>query len=176
MASSVGHLNYDENLASLAPAATKAQLQSGYNPDLLVEKQTPPPSRQDLAPSRGPERERELESQSPPPKQPFYRTTKGIIIIAVAIIVIIAAVVGGAVGGSKKHTSAATTSNGQGSPDGGAPAPANSTAVANSQVAGSTISGTGSSIATTTVSPAQTNQPASPSGINQEVGFVGNSG
>lgn len=95
---------YDETLLAAAPAATKKQIQGGYNPDLLQEKVTPsvtPP----------PRNVRDVEAQLPsrevsitPAPTPFYRTKKGVIIIAVvAAVVIIAAVVGGAVGGSKKH-------------------------------------------------------------------------
>ncbi|KIK01673.1 hypothetical protein K443DRAFT_678215 [Laccaria amethystina LaAM-08-1] len=99
--STQGHqASYDESLLAAAPAATKQQIQGGYNPDLLKEKVsasvTPPP--------------RDVEAQLPsrevsitPAPTPFYRTKKGLIIIAVAAVVIIAAVVGGAVGGSKKH-------------------------------------------------------------------------
>jgi len=117
MTSNAEHRDYDENLLASAPVATKAQLQSGYNPDLLVEKTTPPPR---------PRRNLEAGDTSPieqadhepmPPKVPFYRTKKGMIIIAVvAIVVIIAAAVGGGVGskaGRKQSTIAQPGSSNQ---------------------------------------------------------------
>jgi len=146
--SSVGRLDYDENLLESAPAATKAQLQSGYNPDLLKDKPTASmSSRQDLTlpPNR------DAEKQLPPPKTPFYRTTKGILIILVAAAVVIAAVVGGAVGGTKKHHSSAiapasgqsTGQSGQGAGQAGGAGSAASGASSQSTVgaASSTISG-----------------------------------
>jgi len=182
MASTVGHQTYDENLLASAPAATKAQLQSGYNPDLLVEKHTPPPSRPSLT-TPAPVRDgRDLESQSIPPKQPFYRTKKGIIIIVVAIIVIIAVVVGGAVGGSKKKNNNLTTSNGQGTPS--SSANNTSSAAGDSQVVGAPgpTPSSASGVASTTISNAVTlphfSLPiATPSaapqgpGTNQEAGL-----
>ncbi|KIM37804.1 hypothetical protein M413DRAFT_256240 [Hebeloma cylindrosporum] len=135
MASNGGHRDYDENLLASAPAATKAQLQSGYNPDLLVEKPTSPRSRRDVE-ARGSSPVEKADHEPMPPKVPFYRTRKGLIIIAVvAIAVIIAAAVGGAVGGKKK-THAAVTQQGpaaQTSTEGGAVA---STTPANSQGGG----------------------------------------
>jgi len=104
---------YDESLLASAPAATKKQLQHGYNSDLLAEKPvaaTPPASnsrqnsRLDL--EAYPQDGRSTSAIPPLEKPtPFYRTKKGIIILIVAFVVIVAAVVGGAVGGTKKKSS-----------------------------------------------------------------------
>jgi len=116
MASTAGHQDYDANLLASAPVATKAQLQDGYDPVLLAEKQTPLPSRRDL--EAGVPAGETRDTAITPTKQPFYRTKKGIIIIFVAVIVIIAVVVGGAVGGSshKKKTTSASDSQSGGPP------------------------------------------------------------
>jgi len=118
MPSNTGHRDYDANLLASAPVATKAQLQSGYNPDLLAEKTTPPPSKPDLeARGSSPVVQTDYERPIPiPPKVPFYRTRNGIIAIVVVLAVIIAAAVGGGVAGSRKKTITAT--------QGGAPASA----------------------------------------------------
>ncbi|KJA26537.1 hypothetical protein HYPSUDRAFT_75351 [Hypholoma sublateritium FD-334 SS-4] len=101
---------YDQSLLASAPAATRAQMQDGYNPDILNEKPaapTPPASnsRQNLEAygngSTTPALAQEGAYVSPS-KTPFYRTKKGIIVILVVLAVIIGAVVGGAVGGTRK--------------------------------------------------------------------------
>jgi len=85
------HQDYDVGLLTSAPGATEAQLRK---PDLLVEKAAPPA---DSAPV-----ERGDQEQLIPPKVPFHRTRKGVIIIVVALVVIIAVAVGGGIAGSKK--------------------------------------------------------------------------
>ncbi|KAK0200489.1 hypothetical protein DFS33DRAFT_161819 [Desarmillaria ectypa] len=99
---------YDQALLAEAPAATKAQLQEGYNPDILRPNRTSP-VRSDTDPDpesqSGPPTSKEhlpLSAGSSPPLRriPFWRTRKGIIIIVIAVIVVIGAVVGGAVGGT----------------------------------------------------------------------------
>jgi hypothetical protein len=113
---------YDENLLASAPQATKAQLQGGYNPDILVEQTSsipaspavdPEVAEQPLIPAP-----RQSEDALPLTKKkvPYYATTKGIIIIVILVVVVIGAVVGGAVGGTrkKKTSSHSTSSNGQG--------------------------------------------------------------
>ncbi|KAK0186965.1 hypothetical protein F5146DRAFT_1003949 [Armillaria mellea] len=111
---------YDEALLAEAPAATRAQLQEGYNPDILRPNRTPP-VRNDTDPDpesqSGPPTSKEhlplsAESSSPLRRIPFWRTRKGIIIIVIAVIVVIGAVVGGAVGGTvgKSNGSSSNTS------------------------------------------------------------------
>ncbi|KAF8963284.1 hypothetical protein BDZ97DRAFT_1758768 [Flammula alnicola] len=146
--------SYDEQLLASAPVATKAQLQSGYNPDLLVEK-TPPASssRHDLEDGRdfGQTPRPEPDGKPLPPKAPFYRTKKGIIIIVVALVVVIAAVVGGAVGGSRKKTNNQSTSQSVSSQ---APANASSSGASDNSQAGGSVpaSGTSGAQSQTTVS------------------------
>jgi len=123
MSSNAGHRSYDENLLASAPKATKAQLQSGYNPDLLLEKATPPRSRPSTGNNAGGNSPVEQADHEPmPPKVPFYRTRKGIIIIVVvAIVVIVAAAVGGGVGGKHKKKQTNIAQQGAGaSTEGGA--------------------------------------------------------
>jgi len=110
---------YDESLLASAPKATKSQLQSGYNPDLLVEKTSSTPTSAvdpEIANLRSPVVRRDGAGADFPlteQKVPFYRTKKGIIIIiTVLFIVIIAVVVGGAVGGTRKKKSITINSNG----------------------------------------------------------------
>jgi len=122
MPSQSGHPDYDANLLASAPVATKAQLQSGYNPDLLAEKGTPPSSRNDLeARGRSPVERVDDEHPTPiPSKVPYYRTRKGIITIVVVLVVIIAVAVGGGIAGSKKKTGGKALAN-DGSSQGGIP-------------------------------------------------------
>ncbi|KAJ7597733.1 hypothetical protein C8J56DRAFT_327305 [Mycena floridula] len=96
---------YDQSLLAAAPVATKAQLQEGYNADLLA-----PPTRRPTNPENGvPSNEKVVPAL---PRVPFWRTTKGLIIIGVAAVVIVVAIVVGAVVGSKhKAKSTATTPN-----------------------------------------------------------------
>jgi len=111
--------SYDESLLAKAPKATKAQLQDGYNPDLLVEKtsSTPPASAAATVDPELANRVPTPQSSSAPltkKKVPFYATKKGIAIIVVLVIaVIIAAVVGGVVG-SRKKVSLSSNSGGNG--------------------------------------------------------------
>ncbi|KAG7442071.1 uncharacterized protein BT62DRAFT_922889 [Guyanagaster necrorhizus] len=99
---------YDQALLAEAPAATKAQLQEGYNPDILRPNRTPPvlsDTEPDPESQSGPPTSKEhlplsAGSSSPLRRIPFWRTRKGIIIIVIAVIVVIGAVVGGAVGGT----------------------------------------------------------------------------
>jgi len=123
---------YDENLLEEAPAATRAQLQEGYNVDLLDERRpqrsrsthvpnaTPPVSSTTPRPNvpvLGSQEKFQERGSSPSPSSkkrlPFWRTTAGIITIVVVVIVIIGAVVGGAVGGTvgKHHSDAAVSSS-----------------------------------------------------------------
>ncbi|TFK37309.1 hypothetical protein BDQ12DRAFT_685651 [Crucibulum laeve] len=96
---------YDESLLASAPAATSAQLQNGYNVDLLSPgKATPPVTRDTEAAYASKEHVHHLAT--PQRRTPFWRTTKGIIIMVIAALVVIGAVVGGAVGGSKKGKTA----------------------------------------------------------------------
>ncbi|KAJ3509641.1 hypothetical protein NLJ89_g5111 [Agrocybe chaxingu] len=116
MTSSAGHQEYDANLLAQTPAATKAQLQGGYNADILNEKTTPsPPSRRTTGDVEA-ARPTPAAAPPPPPKTPFYRTRKGVIIIVVALIVVIAAVVGGAVGGTRNRSSSTLASDQTGAP------------------------------------------------------------
>ncbi|KAH8825072.1 hypothetical protein DL96DRAFT_1737073 [Flagelloscypha sp. PMI_526] len=77
---------YDHTFAQAAPAATKSQIQEGYDVNLL----------------------RATHPAAPPPKMEYNSfdaegrgtTKKGIAIIAVAVVVVLAAVIGGAVGGT----------------------------------------------------------------------------
>ncbi|CAA7263953.1 unnamed protein product [Cyclocybe aegerita] len=118
MTSSAGHPEYDANLLAQTPAATKAQLQGGYNADLLNEKTTPSPSPPSRRTTGDVEAARPTPAAAPPspPKAPFYRTRKGIITIVVALIVVIAAVVGGAVGGTRNRSSSTLASDQTGAP------------------------------------------------------------
>ncbi|KAK0502523.1 hypothetical protein EDD18DRAFT_695097 [Armillaria luteobubalina] len=110
---------YDEALLAEAPAATKTQLQEGYNPDILRPNRTTP-VRNDTDPDpesqSGPPTSKEhlpLSAESSPPSRriPFWRTRKGIIIIVIAVIVVIGAVVGGAVGGTVGKSSSSNSSD-----------------------------------------------------------------
>ncbi|PFH49295.1 hypothetical protein AMATHDRAFT_48847 [Amanita thiersii Skay4041] len=117
---------YDESLLKSAPAATKEQLQEGYNPDLLNaptrnksvrqpgqpnRTSTPAPpipihtdlERGNTVPSNNgstPYLTLDEKARFASSGQPFWRTTKGIIILVVAGLVILGAVIGGAVGGT----------------------------------------------------------------------------
>jgi len=129
MPSQNGH--YDQNLLASAPAATKSQLQEGYNPDLLAENR---PAR--TAPLADPESARASKEHLhhdiiKPRPVPFWRTMKGLIIIFVVVLVIIGAVVGGAVGGTKGkkkngNASIESAGSGQGASAGSAPASSSS--------------------------------------------------
>jgi len=110
--------SYDEKLLASAPKATKAQLQDGYNSDLLAEK----PSTQAVDPEAANRIQTPVQGQEFTPftkkKGPFYTTKKGIIIIVVLVVaVIIAAVVGGVVGSRNKsqNSVAGADENGSGS-------------------------------------------------------------
>ncbi|KAF8809970.1 hypothetical protein BYT27DRAFT_7187300 [Phlegmacium glaucopus] len=103
--------HYDESLLASAPKATKAQLQDGYNPDLLVEKNSSSVPASVIDPEAANHHAnavgREEGAVLPPTKKlPFHHTQKGIIVIVVLVVIIIAVVVGGAVGGTRaKHGS-----------------------------------------------------------------------
>jgi len=107
---------YDENLLASAPKATKAQLQDGYNPDILVEKPTPNNATTAVVDPEAanrvqtPVKRQESGSFINEKKRPFYTTRTGIIVIAVALLVIIVvAVVGGVVGSRKTHDDSANS-------------------------------------------------------------------
>jgi len=159
---------YDAGLLASAPEATKAQLQAGYNPDLLVEKTsstptTPLVSDPEVAsrPLTAAQRSREFESvPATKTKTPFYATKKGIIIIVVVVIVIIAVVVGGAVGGTRKKKSLNSSS-------------LNSTS-SNSPISSSTHGSVGST-SSSTGGTQQSGVPASAS-ANQGTGSTSTSG
>ncbi|KII90233.1 hypothetical protein PLICRDRAFT_40431 [Plicaturopsis crispa FD-325 SS-3] len=135
---------YDQSLLADAPVATKAELQEGYNVDLLQPTRKPAPPATPPTVSRSntntdPEAaqpKRGYVPTSPPAKVPFWRTRKGIFALAVLAIVIIAAVVGGAVGGTRKHhnndaaspsSSASSTASGTNSAGAGADSPTSTT-------------------------------------------------
>jgi len=133
-------MSYDEALLAQAPQATKAQLQGGYNPEILAEKPSIPPI-------VDPEAANNHVSSSTPFQRPesakkgvpFYATTKGIVIIvAVFAVVLIAAVVGGVVGSSKNHNSVKNTNSTTG--QGVASAPSGSVAASSTTVSQVTIS------------------------------------
>jgi len=110
--------SYDENLLAAAPVATKAELQEGYNVDILSPNRpaTTAPAPAPLAPpaasatvlengSRTASREK-LGAYAPP--VPWWRTAKGAVIIAVVVLVVIGAVVGAAVGATRHHSQSNT--------------------------------------------------------------------
>ncbi|KAB5593764.1 hypothetical protein CTheo_2844 [Ceratobasidium theobromae] len=120
-------LVYDEKLLEVAPEVTRGQRQEGYDADIL--NPTPPPASRTPAPAQSLSHPTDLESGGSgndkhlvaggydpvgrPPKQPFWKTPKGLIIIAVVVIVIIAVAVGGGVGGaaSRNKNNSNDTSN-----------------------------------------------------------------
>jgi len=127
---------YDEKLLADAPEVTKADLQDGYNPDLLREptvKRTtsarvaPIPPRSNSEPHHHHPLD-DLESSATPlqpkeapydtglgrKKQPFWRTTKGIVIMGLVFLAIILAAVLGGVLGSKKKGNNVNVGNGGG--------------------------------------------------------------
>ncbi|KAI6164014.1 hypothetical protein EDD17DRAFT_409469 [Pisolithus thermaeus] len=121
---------YDQNLLVDAPEASRAQLQEGYNVDILEGGRSrrspsvrspagsatpappaaapPPPVSQGplvLAAAENGSKEQFVESggaYASKPRTGFWRSRNGIIIIFVIILVVIGAVVGGAVGGTTK--------------------------------------------------------------------------
>ncbi|KAH9476568.1 hypothetical protein JR316_0010480 [Psilocybe cubensis] len=161
MASNGGHQQeYDAALLASAPAATKAQLQSGYNPDLLVEK-----------PSTPTQQGSDLEAALPPTanpthttanahrmqqRQPFYRTRKGIVIIVIALVVVIAAAVGGGVGGSKKKHGSDAVVAPTGPDDGGNGNGSGAPPQVSSDGSSSSTTGTGTGTGTSTSTSAGT--------------------
>lgn len=144
---------YDENLLAEAPEVTKADLQDGYNPDLLHEPtvarknttrglSTPPRSNSDPHLQHYPLPNKDIESLATPlqppqdryekPRKPFWRTKKAIIFIAIlGILIILAAVLGGVLGSRKKGNANVATDSGNGSsqlPGQGAGSPSAGTA------------------------------------------------
>ncbi|KAI6118420.1 hypothetical protein F5141DRAFT_618358 [Pisolithus sp. B1] len=128
---------YDQNLLVDAPEASRAQLQEGYNVNILEGGRTqrspsvrspvgsatpapPPPVPQGplvLAAAENGSKEQFVESggaYASKPRTGFWRSRNGTITIFVIILVVIGAVVGGAVGGTAKK------------------APVNSTGISNS--------------------------------------------
>jgi hypothetical protein len=102
MPSTNGH--YDENLLKAAPAATKAEMQEGYNVDLLNQTRNRPETRSRTTPAAtASSSDPELAAAKPPPRSvSFWGTNKGRYVILFIVIVVIGAVVGGAVGGTRK--------------------------------------------------------------------------
>ncbi|KAF5353535.1 hypothetical protein D9756_007830 [Leucocoprinus leucothites] len=120
---------YDENLLSQAPEVTKADLQDGYNADLLREptvkraapKRATPPlrSNSDIPQSHYHQHDKDVESSAATPLQPkenvveysqprkpWWRTVKGIaVIVVLVVIIILAAVLGGVLGSRKSKPS-----------------------------------------------------------------------
>ncbi|KAF9023804.1 hypothetical protein BDZ89DRAFT_1136448 [Hymenopellis radicata] len=114
MPSTNGH--YDQTLLAEAQAPTRAQLQEGYNADILRPNRTPALNDTSSSGPRSTPASKEhlpIPVTQPPTKQPFWRTRKGMIIIAIAALVIIGAVVGGAVGGTvgKNNNNSSTSSS-----------------------------------------------------------------
>ncbi|KAJ3573285.1 hypothetical protein NP233_g2538 [Leucocoprinus birnbaumii] len=168
---------YDEKLLSQAPEVTKADLQDGYNADLLREANvkrttstriapTPPPLRSN-SDHQFHQHDKDIESAAAPlqpkenviyqePRKPWWRTVKGIAVIAVvAIIIILAAVLGGVLGSRKSKPSTDLLDQPQG----------NSTSGGADQGSGATASGngssTGSASSTSSGSPPTATQPSS---------------
>ncbi|KAF9235012.1 hypothetical protein BU15DRAFT_78473 [Melanogaster broomeanus] len=101
--------SYDQNLLDEAPKATRAQLQEGYNADLLDAKPTrsssgpappaptPAPTAVPLTPGIAETGSREKlgsAAYAPAARQSFWRTRNGILTIVLIAIVVIGAVVG----------------------------------------------------------------------------------
>ncbi|KAF8904913.1 hypothetical protein CPB85DRAFT_952558 [Mucidula mucida] len=131
MPSTNGH--YDQALLAEAQAPTKAQLQEGYNADILRPNRTPVRNDTSSSGPRSTPASKEhlpIPVTQPPTKQPFWRTRKGMIIIAIVALVIIGAVVGGAVGGTvgkKSNNDNSSTSSKSGNPNGGSATATSST-------------------------------------------------
>jgi len=130
---------YDEKLLADAPEVTKADLQDGYNSELLHEptvKRTtsarvapiPPRSNTDLHqhPLNDLESSAPLQPKEAPydtglgrKKQPFWRTTKGIVILGLVLLaIILAAVLGGVLGSRNKKNVNVTNGTGKGGDQG----------------------------------------------------------
>ncbi|KAF9446254.1 hypothetical protein P691DRAFT_215037 [Macrolepiota fuliginosa MF-IS2] len=127
---------YDEGLLASAPEVTKADLQDGYNPDLLREPtvgrknttratSTPPRSNSDPHLQHYPLPNKDIESLATPlqpkeapyekPRKPLWRTKKAVILAAIiAILIILAAVLGGVLGSRKKGTTDVKNNSGSG--------------------------------------------------------------
>lgn len=100
---SQGH--YDQNLLAAAPKATKADLQEGYNVDLLDEGRRKPKSSTPPLSTGHADLENGKEiytSSAAAPKSRFKLTQKTVILIVIAVVIIVGAVVGGVVGGTHK--------------------------------------------------------------------------
>ncbi|KAG8215455.1 hypothetical protein J3R82DRAFT_9071 [Butyriboletus roseoflavus] len=118
--------SYDQNLLDEAPRATRAQLQEGYNVDLLEQPprrtlsvrnpppQIPHPASVGVPLTLGVAEAGSGEKFSSPthipatPKPSFWRSRNGIITILVIVLVVVGAIVGGAVGGTVKKSSVNT--------------------------------------------------------------------
>jgi len=118
--------SYDQNLLDEVPKATRAQLQEGYNVDLLEQPprrtssvRKPPPQTPQPPPGPVPLTPGIAETGSGPgeklvspthtsaaAKSPtsFWRTRKGVITVFIVVVIVIGAVVGGAVGGTVKKS------------------------------------------------------------------------
>jgi len=120
---SIKPATYDENLLASAPIATKAQLQDGYNPDILVDKNAslPTPKSAGVVDPEAanrvqtPVQRQQSDSLIKEKKRPFYTTKKGIIFIVVAVLVIIIVAVVGGVVGSRKARNGASSQDDSGS-------------------------------------------------------------
>jgi len=102
--------DYDERLLTSAPKATKAELQEGYNVNLLGSDNSDTPMNARTQTAR--DGNASLEAVTPPTKEsypsysvPWYRQGKWRVFMLVGAIIVIAVVVGGAVGGTVNHKS-----------------------------------------------------------------------
>ncbi|KAH0834126.1 hypothetical protein J3R83DRAFT_11416, partial [Lanmaoa asiatica] len=153
--------SYDQNLLDEAPRATRAQLQEGYNVDLLEQPprrmpsvrsplpQTPQPAPLTVPLTPGIAETGLGEKLGAPtpaaskPRTSFWRSRNGIIAIVLIVLIVIGAVVGGAVGGTVKkssNNSVSTTGTGSTSSSGSSALPI--TPVSNSSEATATSANT----------------------------------
>lgn len=136
--------SYDQALLDEAPKASRAQLQQGYDADLLEQpprrtpsvhhphSQTPVPLTPGVAETRPQEK---ITSLSHIPAKPsFWRSRNGIITLFVIAIVVVGAVVGGAVGGTVNkhaHNNAVSSTRSSGPTNTSSPSPSSSIPASN---------------------------------------------
>jgi len=159
--------SYDQTLLGDAPRATRAQLQEGYNVDLLEQPprrtssvRKPPPQIPAQLPPTAPLTPAIPETvpgekfasapyipQAPEPRTSFWRSRKGVITVVLIALIVIGAVVGGAVGGTVKKSSNNTTGTNNPGTSGSAPftpiSVSTSTSAAETQTGTQTGVGTG---------------------------------
>lgn len=111
--------DYDERLLDNAPKATKAELQEGYNVNLLASDTSETPINQRTQATV--DDHHSLEAGTPPSKEgytsyavPWYRQGKWRAIMLVGGIIIVGAIIGGVVGGvlSSKHKNPSAVNSG----------------------------------------------------------------